>query len=209
MKMIRKKAVIFDLDNTIYPVASIGDKLFNELFQTIERHGGYQGNIKDIKEAIQRKPFQTVAQDFQFDEELASVGLRLLSSLTYNERIEPFEDFRLVRKLAGLKFLVTTGFTKLQLSKIEQLGIKDNFDEFFIVDPETSTLSKKDIFKEIMERYKLNPKGVLIVGDDINSEIKAGKELGIDTVVYDYLNAFKPSASENIITNYAELEKFL
>lgn len=207
--MTRKKAVIFDLDNTIYPAAAIGDSLFKELFQIIEKHGGYQGNLKDIKEAVQRKPFQIAAQDFQFDKDLTAAGLQLLSELTYNEPIEPFENYPLIRELSGLKFLVTTGFRKLQLSKIEQLGIKDDFEEFFIVDPTVSLLTKKDVFRRIMERYKLKPEEILVVGDDIDSEIKAGKELGIDTVIYDYLNTLGPSSTENIITDYSELKGLL
>ena len=73
-----KRAIIFDLDNTIYPVASIGDKLIYNLFQLIEKHKGYQGNISDIKNEIMRQPFQVVAKDFHFDNDLTLIGLQLL-----------------------------------------------------------------------------------------------------------------------------------
>ena len=69
---------------------------------------------------------------------------------------------------------MTSGFTKLQLSKIEQLGIKNDFKEFFIVDPINFDLTKKDVFNKIIEQYDFVAKEVLVVGDDINSEIKAG-----------------------------------
>ncbi|GEM_PF-6912179 len=46
---MKKAAFIFDLDNTIYPVNSIGDKLFGDLFKTIAKDGRYQGDMKQIK----------------------------------------------------------------------------------------------------------------------------------------------------------------
>jgi putative hydrolase of the HAD superfamily len=36
---MRKKAIILDLDNTIYPVSSIGDKLFKSLLHLISDSG--------------------------------------------------------------------------------------------------------------------------------------------------------------------------
>ena len=204
-----KRAIIFDLDNTIYPVASIGDKLFYNLFQLIEKHKGYHGNIYDIKNEIMRHPFQVVAKDFHFNNDLTLLGLQLLEQLTYDESIKPFDDYFLTKNINLVKFLVTSGFTKLQLSKIEQLGIKNDFKEFFIVDPINSNLTKKDVFNKIIEQYDFVAKEVLVVGDDINSEIKAGKELGKDTIVYDYLKVFEDSSTEQIIRNYCELEKYI
>ena len=46
-----KKAIILDMDNTIYPVHSIGFKLFKVLFDLIEESGDH-ANIEEIKAAI-------------------------------------------------------------------------------------------------------------------------------------------------------------
>jgi putative hydrolase of the HAD superfamily len=206
---MKKDAFIFDLDNTIYPVTSIGDKLFRDLFKTIEKDGGYKGDMEQIKKEIMRKPFQYVARDFHFTNELTTKGLNLLSNLTYKEPIQPFKDYFLTKKIEGLKFLVTKGFKKMQLSKIEKLGIQNDFQEIFIIDPATSQLTKKEVFQKIISRYNLKKEKILIIGDDIHSEIRAGKELGIDTVVYNYQNHAEFSSAENIINNFSELKNFI
>lgn len=204
-----KKAIIFDLDNTIFPVASIGHKLFFPLLEIIEAEGNHLGAIQEITTEIMRRPFQVIIKDFGFSNSLTEACVKLLAGLTYNEPIEPFEDYLLTRSISCLKFLVTTGFTKMQSSKIEMLGIRHDFTEIFIVDPTMSGETKKDIFKEIMDRYNLSPEDLLVIGDDLNSEIKAGKELGIKTILYDYVDQYGNLETENVINHFSLLEKYL
>lgn len=211
MNKTAKKAIIFDLDNTIYPVSSIGDKLFNDLFKLIEEDGRYIGSLEVIKDAIQKKPFQVVAKEFNFNQELTARALHALADLEYNDVIKPFDDYLQTRDIDLLKFLVTTGFTKLQWSKINRMELEKDFEACFVVDPAESDRTKKDIFAEIMEEYSLKPQEILVVGDDIHSEIKAGKDLGIDTVLYDYTGKYSDTSDYdgNIITNYDSLKHFI
>lgn len=214
MKKIKKKAIIFDLDNTIYPVSSIGDQLFSELFSLIEEDGRYLGDLAAVKEASKKKAFQVVAKEFHFNEELTAKAFGLLSDLEYDGDIKPFDDYvdyRLRKNTGYLKFLVTTGFTKLQWSKIKQMELEEDFDAYFVVDPAKSDRTKKDVFAEIMDEYKLNPEEVLVIGDDIHSEIKAGRELGTDTLLYDHAgtNTGTSDYKGNIITHYNQLEHFI
>ncbi len=58
---MKVKALILDLDNTLYPVSAIGNRLFNSLFSLIEESQEFNGNIKEIKNQIMRQPFQVVA----------------------------------------------------------------------------------------------------------------------------------------------------
>lgn len=203
------KAIVLDLDNTIYPVSSIGEKLFSVLFSIIEANGSYEGDINEIKAEIMRTPFQLVAERFKFDSELTSTCQDHLSELTYNDVIEPFSSYPITRKLNYLKFLVTTGFSQLQQSKINKLGIENDFNQIFIIDPNLSTLTKKDVFVKIMKINNLSSDEMLVVGDDLNSEIKAGNELGIKTILYDYLKLHTNSNGLNVITDFYQLEKFI
>jgi putative hydrolase of the HAD superfamily len=211
MEQQNKKALIFDLDNTIYPVSSIGEDLFRELFEMIEEDGRFEGNFEDVKDAIQRKPFQVVAEDFKFHEELTSAGLDALTDLEYRNEMEAFDDFEIVRKIDRMKFLVTTGFTKLQWSKIRLLNLEPDFEACFVVDPAKSSKTKKDIFAEIMSRYGLTAEDLLVIGDDIHSEIQAGKELGIQTVLYDFASKHMevPEYTDYVITNFNELLPYI
>lgn len=209
MSEMKKKAIIFDLDNTIYPVASIARKLFHDLYELIERDGRYVGDFEEIKQNIERKPFQVVAGEFQFDNELTSNALALLADLEYKDTMAPFDDYPLTKDIDCLKFLVTTGFTKLQWSKIKQLGLQADFEACYVVDPALSQQTKKDVFAGIMDEYRLSAEDMLVVGDDLHSEIKAGRELGIDTVVYDYDGKFGSLEDYHVISNFDKLATFI
>lgn len=209
MAKTKKKAIIIDLDNTVYPVASIGEEVFADLFQIIELDGNFDGDFEDVKHAIQRQPFQVVARDFHFSEDLLEKGMQHLEDLQYNKPVKTFEGFDQIRASNIKKFLVTTGFEKLQWSKIRQLNLEKDFEKCFVVDPSKSDQTKKDIFAEILQDYDLQPQEVLVLGDDLESEIQAGQELGIDTVVFDYNGEYTNLQDHEIIDHYKDLQKYL
>jgi len=190
--------LIIDLDNTIYPVKSIGEKLFRPLFDLVSspKYGLDRQTIQDAKEQIMRVPFQKVAEQFNFPEELRKDALMLLRGSTYDEPMQSFDDYELIRQLDTMKFLLTTGFQKLQESKVRSLGIENDFNEIFIVDPDKSEKTKKDIMIHIMDKYRLSPGSLLVIGDDPESEIKAAKELGIRSFLLDPDNTYSGAQSD-------------
>ena len=182
-----KRALILDLDNTIYPVSSIADNLFEQLFTLLDQNRddiNYDDLLK-AKDEMTRRPYHLVADQFNFSDELKNKGISLLKNMTYDAPMRTFEGYGCIRNIPIDKFLVTTGFTKLQQSKVKMLGIEDDMKEFHVVDPETSSLTKRDVFADIMKRHNYQPEEVLVVGDDPESEIKAAIELGIDTFLFD------------------------
>lgn len=206
---MRKKAIIFDLDNTIYAVRSIGNELFAPLFELILQEGDHTANMEKIKADIMRRPFQLVARDYQFSDKLTADGIALLKDITYQGKIEPFDDYWLTTKIQLDKFLVTTGFLKLQQSKIEGMKITNDFKAIHIVDPATSTLTKKDVFASIIQQHGYTKGDVLVVGDDLHSEIKAAAELGIEAILYDKLAIHDGETSFVKITDFGELVAWL
>ena len=181
------KKIILDLDNTIYPVNSIGEKLFRPLFDLISKkeYGFTEQDIEKAKIQIMRIPFQKVAHMFNFPETLTQDALELLRNLRYDNKIEYFIEYNNVKGLKTDKFLLTTGFTNLQQSKIRSLDIENDFKEIFIVDPDHSNFTKKDIMMQIMDKYQINKEELLVVGDDPESEIKSANELNIKTFLLD------------------------
>ncbi len=206
---MRKKAIILDLDNTIYPVSSIGDRLFKTLFSLIHETGEYSGNFDQMKLEIMRRPFQFVADEFSFSQSLKAKCFKLLANLTYDDKMQPFEGYETLQTIPCLKFLVTTGYTKLQHSKIKQLGIEKDFEAIFVIDPDQSTLTKRDLFEKILTDYNFTTQEVLVVGDDLNSEILHAKALGIDTVLYDYRTQFQESEGQKVICNHKDLNLYI
>jgi putative hydrolase of the HAD superfamily len=71
------------------------------------------------------------------------------------------------------------------------LGVRSQFKEIFVVGPEITPETKRDILLRIMEQYGYRNKDLLVIGDDPESEIKAGQDLGIPTYLYDPESRFK------------------
>ncbi|MCR6640607.1 MAG: HAD hydrolase-like protein [Sporocytophaga sp.] len=92
---------------------------------------------------------------------------------------------------------------------MNQLHIRDNFEEIHIVDPQISSQTKKDIFKDILIRNGYYPEEVMVVGDDPDSEIKAATELGIDTVLYNKINQHLDRNDLTAITDFGQLTRFI
>jgi putative hydrolase of the HAD superfamily len=209
LRAMKKKAIIFDLDNTIYSVYSIGNTLFAPLFNLIELDGTQVTHMDAIRDEVMRRPFQQIAKDYQFTDELTRKSINLLKQLVYNAPIEPFEDYALVKQLPVDKYLVTTGFRSMQQSKVNRMGLQNDFLEIHIVDPTTSAKTKKDVFTEIVQRHGYAKEDVLIVGDDLHSEIKAAQELGIDAVWYDKYERYEPRPGLTKIAHYQQLLQLL
>jgi putative hydrolase of the HAD superfamily len=179
-----KRAIILDLDNTIYPVSSISANLFEKVYDLLEEHLPV-GDIEAVKEDMGCRPYHLVADKFNFSDDLKAKGINILKNITYDLPMQPFDDYHQVKSTQIKKFLVTTGFSKLQWSKVKMLGIEDDFIEIHIVDPEISNQTKKDVFADILKRHNYTAADVLVTGDDPESEIKAATELGIDTFLFD------------------------
>ncbi|KAA9325603.1 HAD family hydrolase [Adhaeribacter soli] len=205
----KKKAIILDLDNTLFPTSSIGDELFAPLYKLIEEDGNFSGDLETIKQEMTRRPFQKLAPEFGFSRELTEQGIALLNKLQYNKPIALFEDYEVLKNFPCQKFLVTMGFKKMQESKVKQMGIKPDFEEIHIIDPQFTDQTKKDIFLDIIARHGFKPDEVLVIGDDPDSEMADARDLGLDAVLYDKMNFNLGLKQYFRITDYKELEPFL
>ena len=94
-----------------------------------------------------------------------------------------YPDLSVLRELTSDLYLVTSGFRRLQQSKIKALGFEQLFKGIFIdaVD-EPERKGKEGIFRSIMDAAGLSPEEVIVVGDNPDSEIEVGNRLGIRTV---------------------------
>ena len=205
------RAVIYDLDNTLYDVKSISAELFAGLFKLIDEqsHGLDNTDIESAKEEITRRPFQKIADEYGFGDELKQRAVELLKGLTYNKPIKPFDDYEYIKNLDTDRFLVTTGFVNMQTSKVKMLGIGSRFKQVYIVDPETTDKTKRHIFLQILEKYGYGKEEVLVVGDDPESEIKEARAIGLKTVLYDRIGQYKTTDADYVISNHRDIQQLL
>lgn len=203
-----KKALIFDLDDTIYPIKPYADQMFAPLFNLLEPQLSSEV-FEQVKEDLLTTPYQKVADRYHFSQKLKEEGMKLSEKMTYDGPIKAFEDYRIAEALNIERFLVTAGYTNFQKSKIELLGIKNDFKEIFIPDLAKTDLSKKDVFLQILNKYHFQPGEVLVIGDNPEAEIAAGRELGMETYLYDYQGKYSPALADHYGQNYANLPGIL
>jgi len=180
------KSIFFiDLDNTIYFTKPNEEQLMGELYRFLEKQdlGISNEAFALAKQEMLRTPFQKVAKKYGFREEAMPAILAYLQNREVSQPLKPSDDYPYIKNLKGRKFIVTAGFTKQQNSKVKMLGISEDFEAVCVVD--VSVSNKKEAFEKLIDQFKLNKADILIIGDDAESEIKFGLELGIDTFLLD------------------------
>jgi putative hydrolase of the HAD superfamily len=198
------KALILDLDDTIFPTNSINPLIVKPFFDCLEEFNDVlsEEEFQNAKNELWKRPFHIVAQDFGFSNNMINRSLEVLNSLEFSLDIQPFDDYKYLKNIELDKFLVTTGITKLQIAKIDGLKIKNDFKEIIIDDPTINGGGKTKVFSTIMQKYNFLPNELLIIGDNPESEIKAGIELGINTLL---IERKKVPSGKNIICNFKEV----
>lgn len=180
-----KKAYFIDLDNTIYFTRPHVDILLGPLYSLLEKEdlGIGKADFEKAKEDMLSTPFQKVAQQYNFKSDAVSKAMTYLKEKVITTPLAVHKEYQYIKALKGIKIIVTAGFEKNQLSKIKMLGIADDFEDVYVVDVDKE--SKRDAFLKLLTKHNLKPEEVLVIGDDANSEIKYGLELGIDTFLFD------------------------
>ena len=153
-----------------------------------------------------KKAWQKITEQFNFSKELTEEGSDILRNLTCNFHMQTFDEYKYIKSFKVDKFLVTMGFTKMQESKVDQLNLRGDFKEVLINDPEKTEGTKKEVFEGILKKYGYQPQQVLVIGDDPDSEIKAGNDLGMPTVLYDVNDEYTDANASHHIKSYTELE---
>ena len=140
--------------------------------------------VADLKVDRFRRLFKTLGLDID-SSAFAKTYMRNLGSASYIYEGVP----KLLHELEG-KYrmaIITNGLTAVQSRRIRQSDIKEFFEE--IVISEEITLVKPDpkIFDYTLEKLgHMDRKSVLMVGDNLKSDILGGINAGIDTC---WLNA--------------------
>ncbi len=81
-------------------------------------------------------------------------------------------------------YLVTTGRTEFQNRKLDQLGIRELFKGIAVL--ASGSEETKESWMESLMRGRYHPQSVIVVGNRLDNEIKAGNRLGMITVWVKY-----------------------
>jgi len=207
------RGVIFDLDNCLAAADEAGEALFAPAFAAVR--AANRGHLAEHELSaafadMWRHALDHVARKHRFTDDMLRAGWDAFRTLEVKRPLRGYPDLWSIEQLQPERFLVTTGFRRLQESKIASLGIARLFAEVQVdaID-EPPRRSKQDRFADIASRRGWQPGEVLVVGDNAESEIAAGKALGMPTV-QTLRPGVPPAANAQWrIKNSAELSKLI
>jgi FMN phosphatase YigB (HAD superfamily) len=207
------RAIIFDLDNCLSAADEVGPQLMEPVFQAIREANHGHLSEAELDRAFAdcwRIPLDVVAEQHGFSKEMLEAGWKVSLDLEVAEPMFGYGDLRVLRELPVLRFLVTSGFRRLQESKIRALGFRDLFTAVFVdaID-EPNRKGKHGWFAEILQRHALKPGEVLVVGDNPDSEIAAGNKLGAKTVQILRAGVPRGANATRYIRNLGDLQVLL
>jgi len=180
------EAAIFDLDNCLSAADEVGQGLFEPAFAAIRRANDSRLDDQALAAALSDcwvHALDFVARKHGFSDSMLAAGWKVFCQVEVTTPMHGYGDLNVLKELKLMRFLVTSGFRRLQESKIRALGITDWFKGIYVdaID-QPDRKGKQQIFAEILAQNGLQPKNVLVVGDNADSEIEAGRRLGIKTV---------------------------
>jgi FMN phosphatase YigB (HAD superfamily) len=207
------KAMIFDLDSCLAAANEVGDQLFAPAFQAIRKASQGAVSEETLSAAFAdcwRFPFDFIADKHGFSPAMRSAGFAAFSQVEVRQPMHGYGDLAALAEIPAKRFLVTSGFRRLQESKIKALGITHLFTEIHIdaID-ESRPTGKLQAFEAIMQTHRLTPQEVLVVGDNPDSEIAAGNKLGITSIQILRPGVPPSPAATHQIRTLAELSRFL
>jgi FMN phosphatase YigB (HAD superfamily) len=180
------RALIFDLDNCLAAAREVGEELYHSAFEAIRqanRGAVAPEAMGKAFEDIWRHPLDWVAARYAFSQEMIAAGRRAFSTLEVDRKLKGYGDLSVLSELPAKRFLVTSGFRRLQESKIKALELAPLFTAVYVdaID-EQDRPGKLGYFEQILLDHGLPAAEVLVVGDDADSEITVGMRLGMRTV---------------------------
>lgn len=227
------KHIFFDLDRTLWDFETSAAQTFTQLFEThklqsrgiasVARfHEAYTihnealwdryrvGDIK--KEVLRGLRFHLTLKDFGLeDKDLAEqIGDDYVRLSPLNVSLFPnaFEILEYLFPKYPLH-LITNGFSETQFSKLRVSGLDRFFDQ--VITSEEAGVKKPDskIFEFAMERTGASPANSLMIGDDVEVDIKGAMDFGMDQVLFDPHQQHPRNGTTFKINNLIELRNIL
>ncbi len=210
------KAIIFDLDDTLYDCSGslvlnrkkLAAKIISKAIKCSETEALKLQLELENRLGPQTDISREIANRYNLPDKFYKEVSRTINTLDVESAIlfpDTMEAIKELKRMDYKLFLVTFGNRKDQEKKIKVLGLENAFNEIIITD---NPIGKEKCFKEILSRYHLAPKQVLCVGDKIQDEIEVGRKLGMYTALMKHgrhYNYYKSKIKNN--TPYTYISK--
>jgi len=212
------KAIIFDLDDTLYDCSgTLVVRGRRQVAKTIARlinsseEAAYQLQLDmEEKYGVKANIYEKIVSHYHLPGTYAQELLEEFVHVDISD-ITVFPDvIDTMIQLKGRGYrmvLVTSGDEEIQRKKIDVLGLNNRYFDDIVITERNKGQSKKACFQEIMKRYDLQPKEFVCVGDKIDDELTASKSLGMVTVIFEHGRHY--NAYLKVQDNYIKPDYFI
>ena len=226
--------LFFDLDHTIwdfetnskeamldvYNINQLSEKGvpdFNSFFEKYSYHNHRlwdkysKGQLK--QEELRWKRMWLSLVDFKIADEAVSrkMGLEFLEILPNKNKLFPYtlEILSYLKDKGYQMHLITNGFEKVQYNKLEKSNISNYFIEVITSEGSNSLKPNREIFEHALQKAGATINKSIMIGDNIEADIKGAMNIGMDTIFVNHINAVTDIQPTYTIFNLKELEAIL
>jgi putative hydrolase of the HAD superfamily len=228
------KHIFFDLDHTlwdfdtnakssltdIYGEFSLAEKVttdFDAFYDKYLHHNKilwerYQNGYITAEELKWRRMWRTMMEFKVGDEKLAKdLSARFLDILPVKDGMFPYA-YEILDYLKNKDYqihLITNGFEKTQWSKIRNSKIDHFFTHIITSEASNSMKPEKEIFEFAMHQTGALLHESIMVGDNLDADIKGAMNAGMDNIFVNHIEAKTDMMPTYTITHLKELEAIL
>ena len=224
--------LFFDLDHTLWDFDTNAKNALTDIFNEFELHvtitsdfnefhekylyhnkilwDRYQKGFISADELKWRRMWRTLLE-FKIGDEVLSKKLssRFLEVLPTKKSIFPYTieilDYLIAKKYT--LHLITNGFEITQWNKIRNSKIDHYFTHVITSEASNSMKPEKEIFDYAMLKANATLSESIMIGDNLEADIKGAMNAGMDTVFVNHISATTELEPTYIITHLNELEK--
>ena len=205
--------LFFDLDHTLWDFEANSRLSLEELYHSLDLAGRgvhdfetfyknyivhndklwerYRNGYIKVDELRWKRMWHTLL-DFKIgDERLArQMDVHFLDSLPTRKILFPhtMEVLDYLRDKGYVMHLITNGFEKTQLSKLQHSGLSGYFTEVITSEGSNSIKPHKEIFEYALQRAGAGKPESIMLGDNVEVDIQGAINAGIDQVYVNHLD---------------------
>jgi putative hydrolase of the HAD superfamily len=151
--------------------------------------------------------------DFKIADEAVSrkMGLEFLEILPNKNKLFPYtiEILSYLKNKGYQMHLITNGFEKVQYNKLEKSNISSFFIEVITSEGSNSLKPNREIFEHALQKTGATISKSIMIGDNIEADIKGAMNIGMDTIFVNHINAVTDVKPTYTIYHLKELETIL
>jgi putative hydrolase of the HAD superfamily len=221
--------LFFDLDRTLWDFEANAEETFKELYSTYkldrhydsfnEFHSSYRRNNEYLwaeyrnnnitKDELRWRRFElTFREKNIYNEQLAQqIGEDYVKLSPLKTKLFPhtFELLNYLKPKYKL-FLITNGFREVQYQKLDNTNLRPYFSKVFTSEEVGVNKPHIDYFNYVLERTGATSENALVIGDDLEVDIKGANFVNIDTV---WFNTNGKKANRKITFEIHSLKELL